>query len=240
MNIQKNGTSIFAIIAFISFIISVWINLSSISNNINNIISATLPLGHLNAIIFIFLMVIGIRLYLHGWMIDETFLIDRIMHQNKNIPLKIFELIIRFNWLSLTVFLPFFLKETTINLNGIDISWDLYLAILFGFLLIWGLTLKKKILEQAVIGYEENLKTQIQQKLKSTIFKQDIVFFIIFLVNYLMWNFVPDTISLDISNWRIIILVVSIGYVIGYSFTQIVTFIGEISKSKIEISFSRK
>lgn len=238
--LKKSTLPIFALISFIIFIVGYWSNQTIIIDNfkIDEILFNNFP--KLNIVLsIIFFMVIGLKLYLQAWAVEETYLTNRIITPIKNLFWKniinYFELSFRFLWTLLIMLFPIFYssKSQFISLPwmeppGFHIAWHLYIAAIFILILFWDISL--------IIGfhklYEKLGKNISKIKLHWFIFD----FIIAFIAICLHFSLYFDWIS-ELESWGDLIFFVLMGGITVLSGFQIYVFSSFIFYNKITYKY---
>ena len=236
----KENISIFGLVAFSAFLFTSLENSNEIAKaltfSLTGNASAQLNLPYKSFFITVPLFIVASRLYIHGWLVDETFLMFRIRHldQPPNRFLVKFERFLRFFWITLTAFLPSILAKSYFEIFSIAISWDLYLAILILTLIMWDFTFKKYILEVSKIKSltkEENMKMVVH--LNYIWFYADIFLLVVCVLNFIASNFI-------FNDWKHIIFFIFLSFTVTICLFQIFWFLPELFKSRIKFNYYRK
>lgn len=240
MKYTKNSVSLFAIVAFIVYLISVFVNLQAFSTHVNNVTDYFFPLMYLNVLVFFAFCLVGIRLYMHGWAVDESFIITRIMSVKPNHVKHFFETFFRLFWLSLSAFLPFVFAKKYIIFNGWIIGWDLYLLITFFLLCLWDIILMKDIIMESTKHLSRVERVKMTKNIKRNLVAFDVFMFVLCFINVLLWEINWRIIDPRIANWGFVWFVICLMVIVGICIVQIIIFVGEILKGKIEFEYRRK
>lgn len=137
---KRSSIPIFALCSFLIFIISIIfekVRLTLYVENTTDIIQIA-PYQVREWIIITLLIVFGLRLYLHAWAVEETFLISRILpniNKKYRTTFSVFDIITRFSWSMLIMFLP--LIPIIRYYISDDITWERYLTLIMLLILVW-------------------------------------------------------------------------------------------------------
>jgi hypothetical protein len=244
--LKKTAIPIFAIVAFIVYVISLKINNNTIIDNIinetnvfktltdnqltnGNIEESTINYypylkGFLN-IIFLFL---GVRLYLQAWAIEETFLTNRIKAPIKDAFWKrllgILDNTIRFIWTLLIMVFPIYFSITN---KPFDLSWYWYISLIYVFIFIWDSVI--------IVPYTDLYKNQ-KEKMKPIIIFW-FVFDLILLILVILAAVTLRPHSMDLLGWTTPVFIIEWLIILALSLFQIFVFGRIIFSNKITYKY---
>jgi hypothetical protein len=160
--LKKTTVPIFAIAAFIVFILSFMMNNDNIIKNIivnTNVFKSLIDnpttvdpaiivqetrkfFPYISLVLNSIFIIIGIRLYLQAWAVEETYLTNRIKAPIKNIlwrnTMSGLDNVIRFIWTSLVMIFPIYFNLTA---KPFELTWHVYLFYIYLSIFIWDLVI---------------------------------------------------------------------------------------------------
>ncbi len=205
--LKKTSLPIFALISFIIYNAGYWLNQDKILENLKLKEILFHDFAEVETVFSVVIfMFIGLKLYLHAWAIEETYFTNRIIAPIKNDRQRKYicntELIFRFVWTTLIMFFPIYFSEESQMikipfLSYINVTWYLYIAIIFALILLWNIPV--------YIGFSELYsvrKIKIPQKITLYWFKFDIY---IAIASVVLASFINLNFQKQIESWGDII-----------------------------------
>ena len=233
MNKKKNFITAFSFVAFIVYVIVVLGSIAPAANDIYAILFTkepwdTIRLPLVNNIFAVLIFLISLRLYLHSWGTDETFLIFRLRDYFNGFwkISKFLELPIRLAWLFMAAYLPIVFSNLHNELI-INCSWTFYLAIIFVLILMWDIMIYFPLVKL----YQSENRRHDQIKYFLLIF--DVIITILFVIQI----FIGKDWGGDYNNWKPFVYLASWSIIGFLSFIQIFNWGYAILKGKIEFRY---
>lgn len=244
-NFYKRRTSIFAFASFVMYVITLAINATRTSKGVEvKILNATIQdMPNLWLVMNCFFLVIGIRLYLHAWAIDETTMIYKIKNLSQDWQTKLlmtFEWWIRLIWVVMVTCLPLILlRKLILPILNWQIQWGVYITVTFALILLWDVLMINKTIacsNYTNVTNEKDKAVRIRD-LKIVWFLFDIIILLLIAGLSAIWMYMPMQ-----NGYKVPLIFICISAAGALALLQIIIWGFEITKSssliKIESGLS--